>query len=60
MTILENELKSLREEVVNMWNLVHSQLTKTLSSLLNFDKDLAREVIMIENRVNGAELKIEQ
>lgn len=43
-----------------MWNLVHSQLLKTLSALLNFDKDLAREVALIENRVNAAELKIDR
>src|SRR5438067_13881141 len=60
MTILENELKSLREEVFEMWNLVHSQLLKTLSALLNFDKDLAREVMIVENRVNAAELKIDR
>lgn len=43
-----------------MWNLVYSQLEKSLSALLNFDKDLAREVVLIENRVNGAELKIDR
>ena len=60
MSQLENDLKSMREEVVEMWNLVHSQLLKSLSALLNFDKDLAREVVLIENRVNAAELKIDQ
>jgi phosphate transport system protein len=60
MSQLDNDLKSLREEVSNMWNLVHSQLLKTLSALLNFDKDLAREVALIENRVNAAELKIDR
>ncbi|MEP6513468.1 MAG: phosphate signaling complex protein PhoU [Parafilimonas sp.] len=60
MSQLNNELKSLRDEVKEMWNLVHSQLLKALSSLLNSDKDLAREVVMIEKRVNGAELKIDR
>ncbi len=60
MSKLDNELKLLKEEVVNMWTLVHSQLVKGLSALLNFDKDLAREVVMIEKRVNGAELKIDR
>jgi phosphate transport system protein len=60
MSHLEHELKSLRDEVIDMWNLVHSQLLKALSSLLNLDKDLAREVVMIEKRVNGAELKIDR
>jgi phosphate transport system protein len=60
MSQLDIDLKSVREEVVAMWNLVHSQLLKSLSALLNFDKDLAREVVLIENRVNAAELKIDQ
>ncbi|WP_018611234.1 phosphate signaling complex protein PhoU [Segetibacter koreensis] len=60
MTQFQTEIKQLREEVVKMYELVHSQLLKGLSSLLNFDKDLAREVVMIEKRVNGAELQIEK
>lgn len=60
MTHLDTELKQLKEEVVNMCALVHSQLTKGLSALLNFDKDLAREVMMVEKRVNASELKIDR
>lgn len=60
MSHLEIELQQLREEIINMFNLVYSQLTKTLSALLNFDKDLAREVVMVEKRVNAAELKIDR
>lgn len=57
---IEADLKQLKEEVLDMWDLVHSQLEKGLSALLNFDKDLAREVVMIEKRVNSAELKIDR
>jgi len=60
MSQLQHELKSVKDEVIEMWNLVQSQLLKALSSLLNFDKDLAREIVMIEKRVNGAELKIDR
>lgn len=60
MSQLDHELKSLRNEVIDMWNLVHSQLLKSLSALLNSDKDLAREIIVIEKRVNAAELKIDR
>lgn len=60
MSKIEIELKSLREEVTKMWNLVHSQLTKGLNALENFDKDLAREIVLIERRVNSAELKIDR
>jgi phosphate transport system protein len=60
MSQLENEIKQVREEVITMWNLVYSQLEKSLSALINFDKDLAREVAVIEKRVNAAELKIDR
>ena len=60
MTQLEIEIQYLKTEVTNMWNLVHSQLVKSMSALLNFDKDLAREVVASERRVNGLELKIDR
>ena len=60
MSKLDIELTTIKEEVISMWTLVQSQLQKGLSALLNFDKDLAREVVMIEKRVNGAELKIDR
>lgn len=60
MTQLEIEIQYLKAEVINMWNLVHSQLEKSLSALINFDKDLAREVVLSERRVNGLELKIDR
>ncbi len=60
MTQLETEIEQLKEEVKNMWGLVRSQLLKALSALLNFDKDLAREIILMEKRVNGTELKIDR
>lgn len=60
MAKIEGELKMLKEEVKEMWLLVQSQLAKGLTSLQNFDKDLAREVVMIEKRVNSRELKIDR
>jgi phosphate transport system protein len=43
-----------------MWGLVKSQLEKAKISMLTFDKDLAREVVLKERRVNGSELKIDR
>lgn len=43
-----------------MWTLVNSQLSKAQQAFLNFDKDLAREVVLKEKRVNGNELKIDR
>lgn len=60
MTQLETELQLLKNEVINMWGLVRSQLLKARTSMLNFDKDLAREVVLKERRVNGSELKIDR
>ncbi len=60
MNQLQIELNDLRKEVIAMCNLALSQLNKGLSALLNNDKDLAREIIMIEKRVNAAELQIDR
>lgn len=60
MSQLEIELKQLKTEVINMWSLVHSQLVKSNIAMVNFDKDLAREVVSREKRVNGSELKIDR
>jgi phosphate transport system protein len=60
MIQIEIELQHLKREAINMWKLVHSQLVKSLSALMNFDKDLAREVVSLERRVNGLELKIDR
>src|ERR1700679_1484640 len=58
MAQLETELQLLKTEAVNMWTLVNSQLSKARQAFLTFDKDLAREVVLKEKRVNGSELKI--
>jgi len=59
MTQLERELQSLKDQLIQMWNLVHSQLENARISLTKFDQGLAREVIQKEKRVNGYELKID-
>jgi phosphate transport system protein len=60
MAQIETELQLLKSEAVNMWSLVNSQLNKARLAFLNFDKDLAREVVLKEKRVNGSELKIDR
>ncbi|HEV2355392.1 MAG TPA: PhoU domain-containing protein, partial [Puia sp.] len=60
MAQIETELQLLKSEVVNMWTLVNSQLNKARLAFINFDKDLAREVVLKEKRVNGSELKIDR
>jgi phosphate transport system protein len=60
MSQLAIELNELKKEVINMWSLVHSQLVKSNIAMVNFDKNLAREVVSREKRVNGSELKIDR
>jgi phosphate transport system protein len=60
MTQLENEIKDIKAEVLSMWNLVESQLKKARAAMLNFDRDLAREVVLKEKRVNAFELKLDR
>src|ERR1700733_1828926 len=60
MTQFEAELQDVKSEVVSMWQLVLSQLSKAKDAMLRFDKDLAREVMSKEKRVNAHELKIDR
>lgn len=60
MTHLDVELKRLKNEAIEMFELVISQLRKANIALVDFDKDLAREVSFNEKRVNSLELKIDK
>jgi phosphate transport system protein len=60
MTHLDTELKQLKDELIDMHRLVHSQVSKCKMALVRFDFDMAREVLMAEKRVNALELKIDR
>jgi phosphate transport system protein len=60
MSHLNIELQDLRSNILEMFELVQTQLTKSKESFLQLDKDLAREVVVNEKRVNGFELKIDR
>ncbi|MBK6445670.1 MAG: phosphate signaling complex protein PhoU [Bacteroidetes bacterium] len=60
MTHLDVELKRLKEEKIEMFDLVISQLSKAKTAFLTMDKALAREVNFNEKRVNALELKIDK
>lgn len=55
----EQELLILKDEVIEMWKFVISQLEKSKKALLFDDIELAREIISREKRVDLFELKIE-
>jgi phosphate transport system protein len=60
MTHLDIELKQLKSITIEMFDLVCLQLQKANSSLLQNDKELAREINFNEKRVNALELKIDK
>src|SRR5580698_4369087 len=60
MTPLETEITAVKKELISMWILVQSQLNNAKVAMLQFDKDLAREVLVKEKRVNSFELKIDR
>jgi phosphate transport system protein len=60
MSHLDIEITQLKAEAIKMWELVNLQLRKGKESLVNFDKDLAREIILSERRVNAYELKLDR
>lgn len=60
MTHLDTELHLLREEIIEMHRMVRTQLVKCKTALLNFDRDLAKEIVATEKRVNALELKIDR
>lgn len=60
MTHQEEELKKLREEIIEIWQLVSDQLKKSLAAFVKMDKELASEVLITEKRVNAMEVKIDR
>lgn len=59
MNLLETELGELKTDLIEMTFLVKGQLDKCIAAFYTFDKDLAKEVIKNEKRVNASELKID-
>jgi len=59
MTHLETELRQLKNDLLEMWSIVISQIEKSKAAVENFDKDLVKEVKANEKRVDSFELKID-
>jgi phosphate transport system protein len=60
MTHLDTEIHQLREEIIELHRMVRTQLVKCKTALLSFDRDLAKEVVATEKRINALELKIDR
>lgn len=51
--------RSIRKELLEMWHLVLIQLVKSSKALELSEKDLAREIIQLEDRVDSSEFLID-
>ena len=60
MTHLDIELKRLKDEAVEMFDLITQQMRKAKSAFESMYRELAREVNFNEKRVNALELKIDK
>jgi phosphate transport system protein len=60
MTHIDTEIQILKKDILEMWRLVVHQLENGQEALVNFDRDLAMQVVENEKRVNFFELKIDR
>lgn len=60
MSNLEVELDQLKNDLLEMTNLVKTQLEKSRNVAVENDLDLADEIIANDKRINGLELKIDK
>lgn len=60
MSHLGTELKLLKQDLLEMMELIHSQFRKGKEAMMNGDRDLAEEIVSNERRVNAMELKIDR
>lgn len=60
MTHLDSEIAHLKEDLKEMMTLTVAQVQKARDAIFNLDKELAREVIFYERRINSLELKIDR
>lgn len=56
---IEEELQSIRREVLDMWSLVYDQMRTVCEAVPTADKDKAWDVLIREKRVNASELKLD-
>lgn len=56
---VDDELKSIRAEVIRMWTLVYNQMDQSRLAVLGLDKNIARQITVRERLVDAFELKID-
>lgn len=60
MSHLDNEIKLLKDNILEMMFLVKNQLEKGRKALDNFDEEIAHEIMANEKRVDSLELTIDR
>lgn len=60
MNHLHNEIKTLKQLLIEMMDLVNRQVHLSAKSLIDFNKEIAKEILIEEKRVNAHELKIDK
>lgn len=60
MSQIDTPVHRIKIELDEMFEIVGLQLHKTKEAMQNFDKDLARDVVLREKRVNSQELQIDR
>lgn len=59
MRHLEQEINSLRQDIIEMWKLTISQVYNAGEAILSFNKEQAMQVSMRERKIDAFELKID-
>jgi phosphate transport system protein len=56
----DEELKILKEKILQMGALVEDQIRNSIKSLVDRDSDLARQVIVNDHRVNAMDVEVDE
>lgn len=59
MKHLEKDLYLIRQDIIEMWRLVISQVSTAGEAMQSFNSELARKVVLREKKVDAYELKID-
>ncbi len=60
MSHLDTEIQLLKKNIIEMWDLVNSQLNKSQQVFLNFDKNLIHNIKVNEKMVDTFELMVDR
>ena len=56
---IDNELLSIKKEILDMWDLVYNQLSRANQAMTTMNTDIANKIMVQEKLVNSYDLKID-